>query len=91
MTNKTMCEKILEELAALEQLVVAEGRSMTHEEHEAYVEKICEMAFEEMVEDGICRVSHIDEKGQKIYVFTDAVKHPVKHGNLHVNGPATKQ
>jgi hypothetical protein len=87
MTNKTMCEKILEELVALEKLAAAEGRSMTREEHEAYAEKICEMAFEEMVEEGICRVSHIDEKGQKIYVFTDAVKQK----NLHVNGPATKQ
>jgi hypothetical protein len=87
MTNKTVCEKILEELVTLEELVVAEGRSMTRGEHEAYVEKICEMALEEMVEDGICRVSHIDEKGQKIYALTDAVK----HRNLHVNGPATKQ
>jgi hypothetical protein len=86
MTNKTMCEKILEELAAAE-AAAADGRSMTREEHEAYAEKICEMALEEMVQDGICRVSHIDEKGQKIYVSTDAVK----HGNLHVNWPTTKQ
>jgi len=57
------------------------------EELAALKTKMCQMALDRLVEDGIFRVSHIDEKGRKVYVGTDAVN----RGNLHVNGPATKQ
>jgi hypothetical protein len=81
-TSKTTREKILEALAE------AETRSMTREEYEAFGNAICEMVLDEMVENGIFRVSHIDEKGRKVYVETDAARH---HKNLHVIGPNTEQ